>query len=83
MFFCSESLSDAGESTANNGTPVQVKEEEEEVKEQPAAKRKRGQNKSQTKIEEMPKEETKNEGTVDLIFIYVVYAVTVWSEIGC
>ncbi|XP_041805521.1 poly [ADP-ribose] polymerase 2 isoform X2 [Chelmon rostratus] len=62
-----ESLSDAGESTANNGTPVQVKEEEEEVKEQPAAKRKRGQNKSQTKIEEMPKEETKNEEVVKTV----------------
>lgn len=53
--------------TANNGGPVQVKkeeeEEEEEKTEQPAAKRKRGQSKSQIKS----KEEIKNEGNRDLI----------------
>ncbi|XP_026231059.1 poly [ADP-ribose] polymerase 2 isoform X2 [Anabas testudineus] len=57
----SESSNDAGDSTAHNGRPVQVKEEEEEIQEQPAAKRRRGKSKSQTKTEEMPKEEIKNE----------------------
>uniref|UniRef100_A0A8C4DMA6 Poly [ADP-ribose] polymerase n=1 Tax=Dicentrarchus labrax TaxID=13489 RepID=A0A8C4DMA6_DICLA len=47
------------DSAAYNGRPVDVKEEEEETKEQPAAKRKRGQSKSQTKTERMPKEEIK------------------------
>uniref|UniRef100_A0A7N5ZVD1 Poly [ADP-ribose] polymerase n=1 Tax=Anabas testudineus TaxID=64144 RepID=A0A7N5ZVD1_ANATE len=60
----SESSNDAGDSTAHNGRPVQVKEEEEEIQEQPAAKRRRGKSKSQTKTEEMPKEEIKNEEVV-------------------
>ncbi|XP_023280201.1 poly [ADP-ribose] polymerase 2 isoform X2 [Seriola lalandi dorsalis] len=56
-----ESLNEAGESTAHNGRPVQVKEEEEEeeTEEQPATKRRRGQSKRQTKTKEMPKEEIK------------------------
>ncbi|KAM3603788.1 uncharacterized protein V6R79_002093 [Siganus canaliculatus] len=60
-----ESLSDAGDSVAQNGESVQVKEEE--VQEQPAAKRKRGQSKSQTKTEEAPKEEIKNEEVVKTV----------------
>lgn len=50
---------DACDLTAQNGKPVQVKEEEEETQEQPAAKRKRGQSKRQTKTEVTPKEEIK------------------------
>ncbi|KAM8728239.1 poly [ADP-ribose] polymerase 2 [Acanthopagrus schlegelii] len=53
-----ESSNDACDLTAQNGKPVQVKKEEE-TEEQPAAKRKRGQSKSQTKTEVMPKEEIK------------------------
>ncbi|XP_059200112.1 poly [ADP-ribose] polymerase 2 [Centropristis striata] len=59
-----ETLNDAGDSSVQNGAPVQVKEEEEEKEEQPAAKRKRGQGKSQTKTEKMPKEEIKTEEVV-------------------
>ncbi|XP_035527134.1 poly [ADP-ribose] polymerase 2 [Morone saxatilis] len=59
-----ESSNDAGDSAAYNGRPVDVKEEEEETKEQPAAKRKRGQSKSQTKTEAMPKKEIKSEEVV-------------------
>lgn len=62
-----ESLNDAGDSTAQNGRLVQDKEEEEETKEQPAAKRKRGQSKAQTKTEEMPKEEIKDEEVVKTV----------------
>lgn len=43
---------------AKNGGPAQIKEEEEEVDQQPAAKRKRGQSKKETKS----KEEIKSEG---------------------
>uniref|UniRef100_A0A4W6BPI2 Poly [ADP-ribose] polymerase n=1 Tax=Lates calcarifer TaxID=8187 RepID=A0A4W6BPI2_LATCA len=53
----SESLDEAGDSTASS--KVQVKEEEEETEEPPVAKRRRGQSKSQTKTEDMPKEEIK------------------------
>lgn len=59
-----ESVNVAVDLTPHNGTPVQVKEEEEEAKEQPAAKRKRGQNKSQTKTEETVTEATKSEAEV-------------------
>uniref|UniRef100_UPI0009B32234 poly [ADP-ribose] polymerase 2 isoform X2 n=1 Tax=Monopterus albus TaxID=43700 RepID=UPI0009B32234 len=59
-----ESLDDTSDSTAQNGTSVQVKEEEEETEEQPAPKRRRGQSKSQTKAEEMPLEEMKSEEVV-------------------
>ncbi|KAE8290598.1 Poly [ADP-ribose] polymerase 2 [Larimichthys crocea] len=54
---------DAGDSTAHNGKPAEVKEEEEEASEQPAAKKKRG-SKSQTKTEKTPKEEIKSEEVV-------------------
>ncbi|KAM9349501.1 poly [ADP-ribose] polymerase 2 [Symphorus nematophorus] len=55
-----ESVNDAGDVAAHNGSPVQVKEEEEEkTKAQPTAKRKRGQSKTQAKTEEMPEEELK------------------------
>lgn len=76
-------MNDASDLTAHNGRPVQVKEEEEETKEQPAAKRRRGQSKSQIKSEEMPKEEIKSEGNVDLIFIYVVYIMPLECDTGC
>ncbi|TMS09902.1 Poly [ADP-ribose] polymerase 2 [Larimichthys crocea] len=52
---------DAGDSTAHNGKPAEVKEEE--ANEQPAAKKKRG-SKSQTKTEKTPKEEIKSEEVV-------------------
>ncbi|XP_019121431.2 poly [ADP-ribose] polymerase 2 [Larimichthys crocea] len=52
---------DAGDSTAHNGKPAEVKEEE--ASEQPAAKKKRG-SKSQTKTEKTPKEEIKSEEVV-------------------
>uniref|UniRef100_A0A673B566 Poly [ADP-ribose] polymerase n=1 Tax=Sphaeramia orbicularis TaxID=375764 RepID=A0A673B566_9TELE len=54
-----ESLNEGNESVANNGTPAEIKQEEEETEEQPAVKRKRGQSKTQVKTEEMPKEEKK------------------------
>lgn len=69
FILCPESLNDAGDSTAHNGGPVLVKEEGEEMEEQPAAKRRRGKSKSQTKTEEMLKEEVKNEGNVGLILL--------------
>lgn len=51
-----------------SSTPVQIKEEEDEdTNKQPAAKRKRGQSKSQTKCEEMPKEEIKSEEVVKTV----------------
>lgn len=60
-----------------SSTPVQIKEEEDEdTNKQPAAKRKRGQSKSQTKCEEMPKEEKKSEGNLDLLFTSFVKHVT-------
>uniref|UniRef100_UPI001ED80A29 poly [ADP-ribose] polymerase 2 n=1 Tax=Scatophagus argus TaxID=75038 RepID=UPI001ED80A29 len=62
-----ESLNDVDDLTALGGGPVQVKEEEEqeeETKEQPAAKRKRGQSRTQTKPEEMPKEDAKGKEVV-------------------
>lgn len=47
---------------------TQIKEEEDEdTNKQPAAKRKRGQSKSQTKREEMPKEEMKSEGNFGFV----------------
>lgn len=54
-----EGVNDAGDSTGQNGTLVEVKEEEAE--EQPVAKKKRG-GKSQAKSQKMPKEEVKSEG---------------------
>lgn len=54
--FCTES--DVSDAPAKNGGPAQIKEEEEEVDEQPAAKRKRGESKKETKS----KEEVKSEG---------------------
>lgn len=45
-----------------NGVPAQIKEEDEEVDEQPAAKRKRGQSKKEAKSSQKPKEEIKSEG---------------------
>ncbi|XP_029309486.1 poly [ADP-ribose] polymerase 2 [Cottoperca gobio] len=59
-----ESLTDAGDLTAEEETMVVVKEEEEETEKQPAAKRKRGQSKSQTKSEKIPKEEIKSDEVV-------------------
>lgn len=53
-------------------TLVQIKEEEEDTNKQPAVKRKRGQSKSQTKCEKMPKEEIKIEGNLDLLVTTVV-----------
>lgn len=44
---------------AKNGGPAEIKEE---VDEQPAAKRKLGQSKKETKSKEKPKEEIKSEG---------------------
>lgn len=70
FFFCPESLDEAGDSTASS--KVQVKEEEEETEEPPVAKRRRGQSKSQTKTEDMPKEEIKSEGNM---FLFVVCCV--------
>ncbi len=80
FFFYAESLSDAGDLTTQNRRPAQDKEEEEETKEQPAAKRKRGQSKSQTETEVMPKEEIKSEGNVGLILICTVFVTPL--EIG-
>ncbi|KAK5860334.1 hypothetical protein PBY51_021821 [Eleginops maclovinus] len=58
------SMKDAGDSTAQNETLVQVKEEEEEeTEQQPVAKKKRG-GKSQAKTQKMPKEEIKSEEVV-------------------
>ncbi|XP_070700865.1 poly [ADP-ribose] polymerase 2 [Pempheris klunzingeri] len=64
-----ENLNDAGDLTGQNGTPVEVKEEEEETKEKPAAKRRRGQSKkeSQMKTEEMPKEEMNSKEVVKTV----------------
>ncbi|KAK5919913.1 hypothetical protein CgunFtcFv8_023770 [Champsocephalus gunnari] len=56
-----EGVNDAGDSTGQNGTLVEVKEEEAE--EQPVAKKKRG-GKSQAKSQKMPKEEVKSEEVV-------------------
>lgn len=68
--FCFPESSDVtADLTAKNGGPVQVKEEKEEEEEKtepPAAKRKRGQSKSQIKSKET-KEEIKSEGNGDLI----------------
>lgn len=62
---------------AKNGGPAQIKEEEEEVDEQPAAKRKRGQ----TKKEAKSKEEVKSEGN---IFIYLfTYHIDLKCNYGC
>lgn len=61
-----ESSSGSGDVNAQNEKPVQVKEEVEETEEQPAAKRKR-QSKTQTKKEEMPKEEIKSEEVVKTV----------------
>lgn len=47
---------------------IQEEEEEEDTNKQPAAKRKKGQSRSQTKCEEMSKEEIKSEGNLDLSF---------------
>ncbi|KAF3857936.1 hypothetical protein F7725_011137, partial [Dissostichus mawsoni] len=58
-----EGVNDAGDSTAQNGTLVEVKEEEEETEQQPVAKKKRG-GKSQAKSQKMPKEEVKSEEVV-------------------
>ncbi|XP_041659335.1 poly [ADP-ribose] polymerase 2 [Cheilinus undulatus] len=54
-----ESANDAGDLTAPNGTTVEVKEEEEDTNEQPAAKRRKAQSKqeSQMKVEEIKSEE--------------------------
>lgn len=57
-------VSDVSDAPAKNGGPAQIKEEEEEVDEQPAAKRKRGQSKKETKSKEKPKEEIKSEEVV-------------------
>lgn len=60
-----------------SSTLVQIKDEEDEdTNKQPAAKRKRRQSKSQTKCDEMPKEEIKSEGNLDLLFASVVKHVT-------
>lgn len=64
-----ESSNDAGDLSAHNGPDVQVKEEEEETEVQPAAKRKRGQSKSQKKTEAMPKEEIKREEVVKTVIM--------------
>lgn len=53
---------DVSDAPAKNGGPAEIKEEEKEVDEQPAAKRKRGQSKKETKSKEKPKEEIKSEG---------------------
>lgn len=47
-----------------------MKEEEEEMNEPPAAKRKRGQGRSQIKSEEKPNKEIKSEGNIDLLLYY-------------
>ncbi|KAM4551458.1 poly [ADP-ribose] polymerase 2 [Odontesthes bonariensis] len=57
-----ESLNGAGDEEAQAEKPVEVKKEE--TKEQPAAKRRRGQSKRQTKTEETPKEDVKSEEVV-------------------
>uniref|UniRef100_A0A3P8TZN4 Poly [ADP-ribose] polymerase n=1 Tax=Amphiprion percula TaxID=161767 RepID=A0A3P8TZN4_AMPPE len=62
-----ESSSGAFDVNAQNEKPVQVKEEVEETEEQPAAKRRRGQSKTQTKKEEMPKEEINSEEVVKTV----------------
>uniref|UniRef100_A0A7N9AYC4 Poly [ADP-ribose] polymerase n=1 Tax=Mastacembelus armatus TaxID=205130 RepID=A0A7N9AYC4_9TELE len=59
-----ETLNETGDSATDNGTPVQVKEEEDATEEQPAPKRRRGQSKSQPKTEEMPTGEIKSEEVV-------------------
>lgn len=75
-------MNDASDLASDNGSPVQVKGEEEELKEQPAAKRKRGQSKSQTKSEEMPQQEIKSEGNVNLVS-NVFCVVPLECEIAC
>uniref|UniRef100_A0AAX7TUJ1 Poly [ADP-ribose] polymerase n=1 Tax=Astatotilapia calliptera TaxID=8154 RepID=A0AAX7TUJ1_ASTCA len=65
-----ESQNEAGDVATHNEKPAQVKEEEEDTEEQPAAKKRRGQSKSQTKTEEMPKkakEEVKSEEVVKTV----------------
>ncbi|KAL3055561.1 hypothetical protein OYC64_018266 [Pagothenia borchgrevinki] len=61
-----EGVNDAGDSTAQNGALVEVKEEEEETEQQPVAKKKRG-GKSQAKSQKMPKEEVKSEGGTEVV----------------
>lgn len=58
-----------------SSTLAQIKEEEkeEDTNKQPAAKRKRGQPKIQTKYEESPKEEPKTEGNLDLLATFLVF----------
>lgn len=75
-------MNHASDLASDNGRPVQVKGEEEEMKEQPAAKRKRGQSKSQTKSEEMPQQEIKSEGNVNLVS-NVFYVIPLECEIAC
>lgn len=58
-------MSEAGDLIAHSGR--KIKEEEDETVQQPAAKIKRGQSKSQTKSKELPKEEMKSGGNMDLI----------------
>lgn len=60
-------MTNAVDIKGQSSTLVQIKEEEDTNK-QPAAKRKRGQSKSQPKCEEMHKEEIKSEGNLDLSF---------------
>lgn len=70
--FCLESLANTSDLTDHNDKAVKKEEEEEEeTKAQPAAKRKRGQIKAETKCEEKPNEEKKNEGKSDLMFIFI------------
>lgn len=79
VVLCSESSNDTSDLTTHNGRPGQVKEEEEETKEQPAAKRKRGQSKSQTKSEDTPQQEVNSEGNVTLIpDVFCVILLTDW-----
>ncbi|KAM9323443.1 poly [ADP-ribose] polymerase 2 [Pholidichthys leucotaenia] len=58
-----ESVDESGHTTASNGNPAK----EEEVEEQPVAKKRRGQSKSETKTKEVPKEEVKNEEVVKMV----------------
>lgn len=63
-----ESPNEACDMAAHNGTPAEVKGEEEETEEKPAAKRRRGQSKSQSeKMPKKAKEEVKSEEVVKTV----------------
>lgn len=69
LLYCAESLNETCDPAGHDGMPVQIKKDEEvESEEQPVAKRKRGQSKSQAK----PKEEMDSGGNTKHFLLYTV-----------